>query len=290
MLLKKYYHLTWGVMELLQKDVAASSLRDAKVAIKTPTLKSVEKAFDVLACYTHDTPDFSMNELAQKLGVSKGSIHRILITAQKKGFIEKNDQTKRYQLGTKLFELGSIVMSRTNLSTESLPFLRNLTSKTGETSYVIIRDQDEALCIQSVEGHNYLRVLFLEVGKKMPLYIGAGPKIILSNLDDTEIAEWFNRNPNRVKWTEHTVTDQELIWQDIMRIRKRGYAESIEDVTDGVTSVGAPIRDAQGKVIAAVSIGGDSINFSDNKIENRVKMVIDTGLQISKRMGFSGKI
>jgi DNA-binding IclR family transcriptional regulator len=253
---------------------------------KTPTLKSVEKAFDLLGCFSHDTPDYSMIEIAEKLNMSKGSVHRILLTAQKKGFIEKNPSTKRYQLGIKLFELGSVVMLRTNLSKESLPVLRNISSETGETSYVNIKENDDALCIQRVEGHNYLRVLFLEMGKKMPLYIGAGPKILLAYMQDQDIEDWFARKHELVKWTEHTVTDKNLIWQDIKKIRDRGYAESIEDVTSGVTSIGAPIRNSEGKVIAAVSIGGASINFSDDKRDNLIKIVKNAGLQISKRMGY----
>ncbi len=255
-------------------------------AHKTPTLKSVEKAFDLLGCFSHDTPDYSMLEIAEKLSMSKGSVHRILLTAQKKGFIEKNQSTKRYQLGIKLFELGSVVMLRTNLSQESLPILRNVTYETGETSYLNIKESDEALCIQRVEGHNYLRVLFLEMGKKMPLYIGAGPKILLAYMNDKDIEEWFMRNHDLVKWTEHTVTDKELIWQDIRKIRERGFAESLEDVTSGVTSVGAPIKNSEGKVIAAVSIGGASMKFSDDKRKHFIKIVKDAGLQISKRMGY----
>lgn len=262
------------------------NIGDKNKSHKTPTLKSVEKAFDLLGCFSHEKPDFSMLELADKLNMSKGSVHRILLTAQLKGFVEKNLSTNRYQLGIKLFELGSVVMLRTNLSMESLPILREVTSITGETSYVIIKEQDEALCIQCVEGHNYLRVLFLELGKKMPLYIGAGPKILLAHMDNSEIKEWFDRNPELQKWTEDTLTDEGRIWQDIETIRARGYAESIEDVTPGVTSVGAPIRDSSGKVIAAVSIGGASINFADDEREKLVSIIKEAGLKISKRMGF----
>lgn len=252
---------------------------------KTPILKSVDKAFEILSCFTHETPDYTINELARKLKVSKGTVHRVLLTAQKAGFIEQNGESGRYQLGMKIFELSSVITSRMNLRTEALPYLKKLTELTGETSYIVVQDGYEAICIESVEGHNFLRVLFLEVGKRMPLYIGAGPKILLAGMSDEEIEKWMKKEKIKA-WTNQTIIEKDKIWESVERVRKQGYAVSKEDVTDGASAIGAPIYNVEGKLVGSVSLSGASINFKGEKLEKLIDMVVLTGQQISQRLGY----
>jgi IclR family transcriptional regulator, KDG regulon repressor len=252
---------------------------------KTPILKSVNKAFEVLDCFKHNSSDYSINELAKKLRVSKGTIHRIIITAQKRGFIEQNPETQRYQLGMKVFELGSVVAKRMNLRDESKPILKKLSELTGETSFIVVRHGDEAVGIERVEGHNYLRMLFLEIGKRMPLYLGAGPKVLLAYMNDDEIGKHINKS-ELTRWTEHTVVDPAKIWEDVYAIREQGFALSMEDVTLGAAAVGAPIRNEQGNVIGAVSISGSSVHYKSENLERLIKAVKDAGVEISRRMGY----
>lgn len=252
---------------------------------RTPILKSVDKAFEILECFRHNSPDYSINELARNLRVSKGTVHRILITAQKRGFIEQNPETKRYQLGLKIFELGSVVTKRMNLRDESRPILKKLSELTGETSYIVIRDGYEAVGIERVEGHNYLRMLFLEIGKRMPLYIGAGPKILLAYMDDKEVKKLFDKS-TLVQWTDRTTVNPEKIWEEIYVIRENGFSLSMEDVTPGAAAVGVPIRDELGNTIGAVSIAGPSVHYEGDNLERLVQAIKEAGMEISQRMGY----
>lgn len=252
---------------------------------KTPILKSVNKAFEVLDCFKHNSSDYSINELARKLRVSKGTIHRIIITAQKCGFIEQNPETQRYQLGMKVFELGSVVAQRMNLRDESKPILIKLSELTGETSFIVIRSGYEAVGIERVEGHNYLRMLFLEIGKTMPLYIGAGPKVLLAYMNDDDINKHIKKS-ELTRWTKHTVVDPEKIWEDIKSIREQGFALSMEDVTMGAAAVGAPIRNEHDKVIGAVSISGSSVHYEGENLKRLIGAVKNAAVEISRRMGY----
>lgn len=248
-------------------------------------MKSVDRAFSVLDCFKPDTPDYTLNELARKLKVSKGTVHRILLTAQKRGIIEQNPETSRYQLGIKVFELGSIVARRMDLRNESLPILKKIAEDTGETSFVVVKDGDEAICIERIEGHNFLRALFLEVGRRMPLHIGAGPKVLLAHMSDADIKNWIKKKKLNA-WTKHTVTEPEKLWEDIRNIREKGYALSMEDVTIGAAAIGSPIRKAGGKVVGAVSISGASINFQGERLAYYTNVIKEAGREISRRLGY----
>lgn len=251
---------------------------------KTPTLKSVDRAFYILNCFTHENPDYSLNELAKKLHVSKGTVHRTLLTAQKRGIIEQNSATGRYQLGMKVFEFGSIVMKRMNLRSVSKPVLEKVSEQTGETTFIVTKDGDEAVCIESVEGHNYIRS-FLTVGKRMPLYVGAAPRVLLAYLSNEEIEEFLKRQKIKA-WTDYTNTDSMKIWEGIDQIREKGYAVSYEDVTIGAAAVGSPIMNASGEVIGAVSISGLSKNFQGSRLEALTSIIMDASRKISQGMGF----
>jgi DNA-binding IclR family transcriptional regulator len=168
--------------------------KDEKKSQGTPILKSVDKSFKLLDCFLGEKNEYTLNELARKLCISKGTVHRILLTAQKRGMIEHNEDTGKYQLGTKIFQLGNVVAKRMNLRRECLPYLKNISQQTGETSFLIVKDGDGALCVECVEGNNMLRYQFLDVGKKMPLHVGAGPRVLLAHMDDAYIDKWLKKN------------------------------------------------------------------------------------------------
>lgn len=254
--------------------------------LKTPILKSVDKAFEALESFNSNNDGYTLRELADKINVSKGTAHRILITAQKKGIVEKNPLTNKYHLGIKLFELGSIVANRMDLRREALPIMRKYAEITGETLYLTVKSGDEALCIERVEGKNYVKVLILDVGNKMPLNIGGGPKVLLAFMNDQEINTFLDKKLQE-SWTENSLIEPEEVWNEIKKIRKDGYSVSFEDVVTAAAAVGAPVKNATGNVVAAISIAGSSTNFIGKKREDLIELAIQAGQEISMRLGYN---
>ena len=254
--------------------------------LKTPILKSVDKAFEALESFNSNNDGYTLRELADKINVSKGTAHRILITAQKKGIVEKNPLTNKYHLGIKLFELGSIVANRMDLRREALPIMRKYAEITGETLYLTVKSGDEALCIERVEGKNYVKVLILDVGNKMPLNIGGGPKVLLAFMNDQEITTFLDKKLQE-SWTENSLIEPEEVWNEIKKIRKDGYSVSFEDVVTAAAAVGAPVKNATGNVVAAISIAGSSTNFIGKKREDLIELAIQAGQEISMRLGYN---
>ena len=84
----------------------------------------------------------------------------------------------------KFFEIGNVIVRRLNFRQEAVPVLTDLAEKTGESAHLIILDHDEALCIERIEGHHHIRVLFLQTGSRMPLHVGAGPRVLLAHLPE----------------------------------------------------------------------------------------------------------
>lgn len=254
-----------------------------KTNYKTAIIKSVDNAFTLLSLFKHHKTEYTFNEMVNELNMSRGTVHRLLITTQARGLIEHNPETNRYQLGIKLYTLGNIVANNLAIKKEAAPFMRKVANQTGETLYLIIRKDYEALCIERIEGHNFVKIIDLDVGKRIPLNIGGGLKILLAYMNDQDIKEWLN-NGYMEAWTDKSLVNPDLIWKEIYTIRENGYSLSYEDVTNGAAAIGAPIRDYQGCVIGAISISGSTVNYAGDKRKHFIDVIVNAGQEISDRL------
>jgi DNA-binding IclR family transcriptional regulator len=119
----------------------------------------------------------------------------------------------------------------------------------------------------------------------MPLHAGAAPMAILSGMQDEKIVQ-IMRERSFKRFTENTVGNIDQLLAKVQQVRKQGYSVSWEDVTIGVASFGAPVRDFSGKVIGALSIGGLISRFEGEKKDYFINLVKETSLNISKKLGF----
>lgn len=251
----------------------------------TTPINSVDRAFQMLEAFTVDEPELSLAELTKKLGFSRASVHRMLMIAQKHGFIEADPVSHKYRLSLKLFELGSIVGRRMELREVARPVMARLAAETGETVYLIIVHEDEALCIEKVDGDSYVRVLFLDVGKRMPLHIGAGPRVLMAYLPEEEVDRIIEKRGLQV-WTRYTLADPKALKSNLAEIRAKGYCLSMEDVTLGAWAIGVPVRNHTGGVVAALSISGSVATLKD-RTSMLIEMVRTAGVEISRRLGYT---
>ena len=235
-------------------------------AKKKYKVHSLERGLDLMEILAQGEPERSLTELSQEAGFNPTTTHRILGALKLRGYVKQDPSTSKYRLTLKLFELGGLVVRHLDLRREAGPVLRELAGETGESAYLIIRDGDEAICIERIDGHNYVKVLFLQVGGRMPLHIGAGPKVILAHLDRDEAEAVIGRRGLKA-WTEFSLTSPQELFKELEQIREQGYALSVEDVTLGAGAVGCPVRDWKGEVVAAVSISGVAGHFRGESLK-----------------------
>ena len=249
-------------------------------------VQSLVRAASILDVFSQNKAELTLKEITDATRLSKSTCYRLLATLEEVGFIERTPDRSRYLLGMKLFELGLIVQNRMNLRRQSLPYLVELAETTGETAFLMIRDRDEALCIERVEGTYPVRVLALNVGGRLPLHLGGGQRALMAELSNEEVLR-IAREKGLPKFTELSVSDPQELLAELECTRERGYGRSWEDITPGVAAVGAIIRDYTGKGVAAVSIAGIVQRFNQERFEYLVRTVQDTALSISRQMGYN---
>lgn len=249
------------------------------------SVRSVERSLRILQTFSSDEVELSLSDLGRRLNLSPSTIHRLLTTLQRQGFIEQDESKGKYRLGLTLFKLGSLVQQGMNLRVQSEISLRRLMRRTSETSYLCVMDGDEALCIDRVEGDHQVRVLALDVGGRLPLTCGGAPRVLLAYMSDDQ-TEAYMRRRAFPRLTAHSLTQREKIRQDIARTRRQGYTFSVEDVIEGVAAIGAPIRDHSHQVIGAISIAGILLHFGEDNRGNLIQAVREEAEAISINMGW----
>lgn len=250
---------------------------------ETKTVGVLQKAITIIEALEDVQEGIGLKEIAEKTSINKTTCYRILQTLLLDNMVESGEKNGTYRLGMRMLELGAAVQRRINLRQIALPVLTRLTNTTGETSFLCLNTEDRAVCLERIEGKN-VQVLAMRVGDSWPLYQGAAPRAILAYKNDHYINELLYNAVFEEK-TSNTPMNVEAYWNFITEARERGYTTSREDVTLGVASIGAPIFDYDGKVIAAISISS-TVHRIYPKEESVAQELKAAALEISQLMGW----
>nr|WP_295970767.1 IclR family transcriptional regulator [uncultured Bacillus sp.] len=247
-------------------------------------LSSVKNALRILNSFTMDEPEKKISDISASLGLNKSTVSRTMATLASEGFVYKDPESKKYRLGFSILTLSGIINSNMDIYKESQPVLNKLVENIGETAHISILDHLEVIYLQKVECNHPVRFL-THVGKRNPAYCTSSGKVILAYSSD-EVVEAVIRNGLR-KYTKNTITDPDKLRAQLKEIRSRGYAYSIEEFSEGVITIAAPIYDYTGKIIAALSVVGPKQRIQQHKIQSFAKKVMNAGMEISQNMGYT---
>lgn len=243
----------------------------------------IDKAVRLIDEFRMDVT-LTLSELSERLNMSKSTVHRLLSSLEQVGFVDKEARPGSYRLGLKLFELGSLVQSRLELRQIALPYIASLVERTGETSFLIIRDGLHAVCIERIEGAN-VQSLFLRVGGTLPLHAGGGPRCLLAYLPVTVLDELMSDGPLQA-FTPYTIIDRDALATDVNHTCEQGYVLSYQDVTIGVAAIAAPIFDHRNNVVGALSLSGITPRWTESHVSAILKQLRTAANQISLKMGW----
>lgn len=244
-------------------------------------IRVVERAMQVLIALGEESP-LGITELANRLGLHKSTVHRIMVTLASRDFVKEGPKKDGYHLGSKLIQLGGVAVSRLGLQQEAKPCLENLSKLTGYTTHLVVLANDCAIYLDKVESPNSI-VNYSHIGKTLPLNATAAGKVLLAYLSEEEIGKVL---ANGLKsYTRNTIADPVILQQNLNGIKRAGYATDMEELEIGLRCVAAPVRDSSGTVVAAVSLSGVGVTMTEKTLPLLIKHVKETGQEISYRLG-----
>jgi len=220
------------------------------------------KIFEVLECFVEKgpSPGLAFSQLARELPFSRTTIHRILYSLGKLGYVEKSEIGSYYRLTRKFRDLSGQVQDFRRLQAVSKPVMRTLLIRYSETVNLASLEGGQVAYIDVAQSSNALPIAAFP-GDRNPIHSTALGKAILAFLPESRIRAILDHGP-LLKKTPNTITQQAHLLDYLSVVRGQHVALDLEENVTGVTCVAAPIFDANGRVIAAFSVSGPAIRMS----------------------------
>lgn len=226
-----------------------------------------------------------VTELANQLMLNKSNVHRLLQALVHQGFARKNEDTGRYELTMKLWELGSGVANRLDVRLEALPFMKELAEQTQETVHLSILDGIDVLYIEKIDSPQPVRA-YTTVGGRSPAHCVATGKALLAWAPEDTI----NGVKHRLKpHTPRSIMKFGDLRRELEEVRTRGYAVNRGEWREQVVGVAAPIHDGRSQVVAAVGISGPAERLDEARLNQAGQSLVGVAAAISRRLGYSGR-
>jgi len=201
---------------------------------------------------------------------------------EKVGVIERNNETGKYRLGLKLYELGNSVSLKKIMVDRARKYLEDLHWYLNETVHFATLKNGEVVYLDKIIADRNF-VIISEVGKRLPAHCTGLGKAMLAFLPESDVKRIIKEKGLK-KFTKNTITNKKDLFEELKKIRECGYAIDNEEIEYGLRCIAAPIFNGDGEVIAAVSISGPSSRINETTYEEYSKHVIKTARLISEEL------
>jgi DNA-binding IclR family transcriptional regulator len=246
---------------------------------KATNVPAVERAFQVLELLAQSSKGFSLSELSRRLHLPKSSVHLIVTTLERLGYLQKHPQTGHYLFGLKLFSLSRVALQGVELRAVARPWLEDLMKRTGLTVHLGILEHNEAVILEKIEAPGLIKVASW-VGRRMDVNCTGIGKALLAFLPETEFDSLFKPG-SLPRHNENTIVSIARIKREIAQIRALGFALDDEEDELGVRCIGAPLLDSRGAARAAISIVGTLQQIPLERVEQLGALLRQTADEIA---------
>ena len=252
---------------------------------RTKSVKVLERAFRVLEAIAANQGEASLVTICRALSIPHSTIHRLLASLIKLGYVEQNQTNGHYRLGLKILSLSSVVLQMMDLRRIAYDFLYDLMHESGETANLVVLDGDEVVYIEKVESQAAVRYFSL-IGRRAPVHATGVGKVLLSEMAQMDIIAIL-RNKGMPRLTERTITEIEPFLDELALVRKQGFAYDNEECEVGARCIAAPVRNHTGRVVAAMSISGPTARLTPERMKELTPVVMKYATKLSFALGYT---
>jgi len=247
------------------------------------SIQVLDRAMALVGVLSRAPGPVSLTRLAGEADLHTASAHRILGALMAHGLVEKTGAGE-YDLGVRWLEVGNRLRARLNIRQVAMPCMQQLAEMTGETVNLIVRRGDEAVYVERVTGGQTMIQVVQVVGAHAPLHVTAVGKIFLAEDSASGVMGYAERT-GLPAYTSNTLTTLEKLRAELEVIRREQLAYDREEAELGVACIGAPIRDAEGKLVAGLSISAPADRHKPGWAEALKKAAAQTGAALGYLAG-----
>lgn len=244
-------------------------------------VQSADRLFGILELLSCHGRGLSLSEICKETALAKATASRMLSALVTHGYVVQDEENRRYRLTMRMFQVGSRVADSNGILRCARPYLDDLVQRTGETVHLVTRLDNEVVYLYKEDGGaGYVRMASY-VGLHNPMYCTGVGKCILAYLPEEALRSVWNSS-RIIAHTPHTITKLSDMLAQAAQIRSRGYALDMEEHELGVRCIAAPILDANGNPLAAISLSAPALRLEDDRLQQLIPTVLDTAQKIAK--------
>jgi IclR family transcriptional regulator, pca regulon regulatory protein len=215
-------------------------------------VEALAKGLAVLESFDAAHPEMTLSEIARRVGQSPAATRRALITLTELGYVGQTD--KRFHLKPRVMALGSAFYFSARIDDVLQPALRALVAQFGDASSVGTLDGGEVIYVAHVSVQRARRAAAV-VGARYPAHATSMGRVLLAAQDDATLEHWITTRP-LTALTSRTLTDASALRAELARVREQGFATTVDQLDYGITALAVPIRNSDGRVVAALNTSG----------------------------------
>lgn len=238
---RTYVHMTGRTSQI---DEPGTSVRGSDY------VQSLERGLAVIRAFDAQHPELGLSDVARATGLTRATARRFLLTLEKLGYVRS--EGGRFSLRPRVLELGFAYLSSFTLPEVAQPHMEALVAKVNESSSISVLDDVEIVYVARVPTRRIMTIT-LAVGSRLPAYATSMGRVLLATLPPADLEERLSRMTIR-PLTARTVEDVEALRRELDRVRAEGWAMVDQELEEGVRSVGVPIRESSGTVIAGMNV------------------------------------
>ncbi|MCS3471880.1 DNA-binding IclR family transcriptional regulator [Pseudomonas sp. JUb42] len=256
---------------------------DRNEEVKEVGVGAVSRLFAVLRSLGNGSGDGErVTQLAQQVGLSQPTTHRLLRSLMEEGMVEQDQRSKRYRLSLEFFALAANAGKAGNLRELARPSLLRLSASLGDSLFLLARSGFDAICLDRSEGPYPIRTFTGDIGGRVALGVGQGSLAILAFLPEDERETVIHYNLPRLR--DFHLYDEVFLRSEVDNVRRLGYAARNTGVLPGMAGLAVPILDREGRAVAALSVATISDRLNPERMPTVVEMLKREALTISARI------
>ena len=221
-------------------------------------VQSLERGLAVIRAFDEHNPELTLSDVARSTGLTRAAARRFLLTLAELGYVRTDGRW--FALSPRILELGYAYLSSLSLPEVAEPHLERLVAEVHESSSVSVLDGEDVVYVARVPTARIMTVS-INVGTRFPAYATSMGRVLLSGMADDELEAYLDRVELR-PLSPRTLTSRDALRAELAKVRSQGWALVDQELEEGLRSIAAPIRDRNGRTVAAVNLSAHASRMS----------------------------
>ena len=231
-------------------------------ARRTDFVQSLERGLAVIRAFDADNPRLTLSEVADRVGLTRATARRFLMTLEQLGYVRTD--RRYFMLSPRVLDIGYSYLSALGLPDVAMPHLERLAADVQLSSSVSILEEQDIIYVARVMTKRIMSVN-IRVGTRLPAASTSMGRAILAGIPAEELDQFLER-ATLVSYTDATIVEKPSLRAAIEQVRVLGYAFVDQELELGLRALAVPLRDARGRVIAAMNVSVPSGAYSASTV------------------------